>query len=99
MPLQARSSARVAFDRALGRSLNRFDFIVDSQVTLTVHWYGVPRVRWQTDRYPDLDNWLKPLIDSFVGADSTTCRRLADPLGGSDVARGDGGPLKDLRET
>jgi hypothetical protein len=67
--LQARASARQAFDDALGRTLGEFDFVIDSQVVLTVHWYGVPHVRWETDRYPDLDNWLKPLIDAFVGAD------------------------------
>lgn len=67
--LQARASARQTFDQALARTLREFDFVIDSQVTLTVHWYDVPRIRWQTDRYPDLDNWLKPLIDAFVGAD------------------------------
>jgi Holliday junction resolvase RusA-like endonuclease len=67
--LQSRVSARQAFDDALARTLGEFDFVIDSQVTLTVHWYGVPHIRWQTDRYPDLDNWLKPLLDAFVGAD------------------------------
>ena len=67
--LQARRSARQVFDEALSEALGQFDFVIDSQVTLTVHWYGVPRIRWQTDQFPDLDNWLKPLIDSFVGAD------------------------------
>jgi hypothetical protein len=34
---------------------------------MTVRWWGVPRPRWQSDAYPDLDNWLKPLIDALVG--------------------------------
>lgn len=67
--LQSKAFARKAFDGALRDVLHQFDFVIDSQVILTVDWYGVPRVRWQTDRYPDLDNWLKPLIDAFVGAD------------------------------
>jgi hypothetical protein len=43
--------------------------VIDSQVTLSVRQWAVPRRRWESDAEPDLDNWLKPLIDSFVGAD------------------------------
>lgn len=67
--LQAKKTARVAFDNALASVLRGYDFVIDSQVTLSVRQWAVPRRRWEMDAEPDLDNWLKPLIDSFVGAD------------------------------
>ncbi|GAB3831722.1 hypothetical protein ACFPIJ_29480 [Dactylosporangium cerinum] len=69
MSLQAKKTARAAFDAALAAKLAAFDFVIDSQVTLSVRQWAVPRRRWESDVEPDLDNWLKPLIDSFVGAD------------------------------
>lgn len=65
--LQSKPAARAVFDGVLADKLQEFDFLIDSQVSLTVRWWGVPRLRWETDVYPDLDNWLKPLIDAFVG--------------------------------
>ncbi|GAA2351947.1 hypothetical protein [Dactylosporangium salmoneum] len=67
--LQAKKTARAAFDAALAATLAAFDFVIDSQVALSVRQWAVPRRRWESDVEPDLDNWLKPLIDSFVGAD------------------------------
>jgi Holliday junction resolvase RusA-like endonuclease len=67
--LQAKKTARAAFDRQLANALNAYDFLINSQVTMSVRQWAPPRRRWETNNDPDLDNWLKPLIDSFVGAD------------------------------
>lgn len=67
--LQARKTARAAFDQQLARALSAYDFVIDSQVTITVRQWAAPRRRWESNTDPDLDNWLKPLIDSLVGAD------------------------------
>ncbi|WP_030273821.1 hypothetical protein [Micromonospora globosa] len=67
--LQAKKSAREAFDSSLQSALAAFDFLIDSQVGISVRHWAIPRRRWETDMDPDLDNWLKPLIDAFVGSD------------------------------
>lgn len=67
--LQSKKSSREVFDAAMTAELAKYDFLIDWQLSITVDWYGSPRRRWETDELPDLDNWLKPLIDSITGPD------------------------------
>jgi Holliday junction resolvase RusA-like endonuclease len=65
--LQARSEAKAAFRTAIQNITQTAAFLLAGDIHLSVEWFISEQARYETDRSPDVDNILKPLIDSLVG--------------------------------
>jgi hypothetical protein len=98
--VQANGEARERF-KAHVRSVNeRAAFLLSGDVRLHVDWLVSSRARYETDRTPDLDNILKPLIDALSGPaglliDDNQIQALS--CGWVDVGRGDESLQVELR--
>jgi len=66
---QARTDVKDAFKQAVLEISRTAQYLFSGDVQLSVEWLISERTRYETDRAPDVDNILKPLIDSFVGPD------------------------------
>lgn len=64
---QARADTKAAFKQAVQEILRTAQYLLSGDVQLSVEWLISEQTRYETDRAPDVDNILKPLIDSFVG--------------------------------
>ena len=70
MSLASEAEASAAFARSLAPQLVRVPFLVAAPVTLTVSCPALPSP-WHPESvvYPNLEKWLRPLIDALSGAD------------------------------
>lgn len=66
---QAKSEAKSAFKCAVQAFTKTAQYLLAGDVQLSVEWLVSEQARYETDRSPDVDNILKPLIDSLVGPD------------------------------
>lgn len=44
-----------------------FEYLLTCEVTVGITWYGNERRRFETDKDPDVDNIIKPILDALVG--------------------------------
>jgi Holliday junction resolvase RusA-like endonuclease len=66
---QAKSEAKSEFKCAVQAFTKTAQYLLAGDVQLSVEWLVSEQARYETDRSPDVDNILKPLIDSLVGPD------------------------------
>ncbi len=64
---QARAEAKAAFQTQIRKSLEAYDFLLSGDVSVAVEWSVSQQTRYETDRSPDVDNIIKPLVDALVG--------------------------------
>lgn len=64
---QAQSRAKAEFVASVRAETTSAGFLLSGDVSLEVEWLVAEQVRYETDRSPDVDNILKPLIDSLAG--------------------------------
>ena len=64
---QASASQKAIFKAALRSITETADFLFCGDIQLSVEWHIHERARYETDRTPDVDNILKPLIDALCG--------------------------------
>lgn len=50
-------------------AIKHLDYYLTGDVTLDVYWFLHRDIRYRTDKSPDVDNILKPLIDALCGPD------------------------------
>jgi hypothetical protein len=70
MSLVSEAEASAAFARSLPPQLSRVPFLIAAPVALTVACRALPSPRHPgTVVYPNLERWLRPLIEALSGAD------------------------------
>jgi Holliday junction resolvase RusA-like endonuclease len=65
--LQAASSRKEALKANVRAQLPATEFLLSGDVSLEIQWALHESVRYETDTAPDVDNILKPLLDSICG--------------------------------
>ena len=68
--LQANSQAKTELTAKIRHALSATRYLISGDVQLTVEWWISEEERYESDRAPDIDNILKPLVDSLVGPDA-----------------------------
>ena len=58
-----------AFKDAVSSCVRPVQYLLSGEVQLEVEWYIHERERYETDRSPDVDNILKPILDGISGPD------------------------------
>jgi hypothetical protein len=94
MSLVSEAEASDAFTRVLVPELTRVPFLIAAPVSLTVACAALPST-WHPDavEYPNLERWLRPLIDALSGTD----RLLASPSLVGSITVATRGPGEDVR--
>ena len=64
---QAKAESKAAFGAALRNITKDYQFLLSGDVSVTVEWTISEQARYETDRSPDVDNILKPLLDATTG--------------------------------
>jgi Holliday junction resolvase RusA-like endonuclease len=64
---QARSESKASFQAEIENAISSYEFLLSGDVSVTVEWSISQQTRYETDRSPDVDNILKPLIDALAG--------------------------------
>jgi Holliday junction resolvase RusA-like endonuclease len=64
---QARAESKAHFQAEVKNAVATYGFLLSGDVSVAVEWSISQRTRYETDRSPDVDNILKPLIDALVG--------------------------------
>lgn len=64
---QARADSKAAFQEAVRRTTGTYEFLLSGDVSVSVEWAVAEQTRYETDRSPDVDNMLKPLLDALAG--------------------------------
>jgi Holliday junction resolvase RusA-like endonuclease len=67
---QARSQVKDELAQVVGKALSPTRYLISGDVRLTVEWWVSEKERYESDRAPDIDNILKPLIDCLVGPEA-----------------------------
>ncbi|WP_417832430.1 RusA family crossover junction endodeoxyribonuclease [Terasakiella sp.] len=67
--VQSKKDARALFDQAITELLNPYQYLLISDVAVVVEWLGDWEHRYDTSRSTDVDNVIKPLLDSLCGPD------------------------------
>src|SRR5690606_31756888 len=65
--LQSSASAKNNFIKAVRAECAKFSFHLSGDVQVEVTWYIHEQQRYETDRAPDVDNIIKPLLDGLSG--------------------------------
>lgn len=65
--IQSKKRARELFDVRMAEILAPYQYILTGNLSLDVQWLGDWRHRYDTDRSRDVDNVIKPLLDSLCG--------------------------------
>ena len=65
--LQATGESKRAFIRKVREQCSCYSFLLTSDVQIEVTWHIHEQERYETDRSPDVDNILKPLLDGLCG--------------------------------
>ena len=65
--LQATGESKRAFIRKVREQCSCYSFLLTSDVQIGVTWHIHEQERYETDRSPDVDNILKPLLDGLCG--------------------------------
>ena len=64
---QARAETKATFQNEIRKVLGTSQFLLSGDVQIEVEWLISEQVRYESDRAPDVDNILKPLLDSLGG--------------------------------
>jgi len=67
--LQASARSKREFIDKVRSQCSAYSFLFCDDVQIDVTWYVHEQERYETDRSPDVDNILKPLIDGLSGPD------------------------------
>lgn len=67
--LQSPRSLKNDFITRIRNAIKHLDYYLTGDVTLDVYWFLHRDIRYRTDKSPDVDNILKPLIDALCGPD------------------------------
>jgi Holliday junction resolvase RusA-like endonuclease len=67
--LQSKKEARLAFERVIRDKTRKFKYLLSGDVTVEITLQVHQRDRYESDASPDLDNFLKPILDSLCGAE------------------------------
>ncbi len=65
--LQGKQVARSVFQNTIQEELRNFQYLLSGDVSLEISLQVHQRDRYESDASPDLDNFLKPLLDSLTG--------------------------------
>ena len=66
---QSKAANKAVFSAAIKAITSQYTYILSGDVSISVEWSVHEQERYETDRAPDVDNILKPLIDALVGPD------------------------------
>jgi Holliday junction resolvase RusA-like endonuclease len=65
--LQATSSRKEELKANVRAQLSAIEFLLSGDVSIEIQWNLHESIRYETDAAPDIDNVLKPLLDSICG--------------------------------
>jgi Holliday junction resolvase RusA-like endonuclease len=65
--VQGKQAARSAFRNTIQEELQHFQYLLSGDVSLEITLQVHQSDRYESDASPDLDNFLKPLLDSLTG--------------------------------
>lgn len=65
----ANGKTKANFKEGVRNITRKSKYLLSGDVRLEVEWFLQEHVRYESDRSPDLDNILKPLIDALCGPD------------------------------
>ena len=68
--VQASAQARADLAQDVRKALKATRYLISGDVRLTVEWWIPEEERYESDRAPDIDNILKPLVDCLVGPEA-----------------------------
>ena len=69
MSLQAKSDRRSEFKEFAVEELKSVSFLLSGDVKISIEWYSHEQKRYETTASADIDNIIKPLLDSLCGPD------------------------------
>ncbi len=64
---QANGEAKRKLRDGIQAQLRQVDFFLSGDVKIEVEWFVNEQERYETDRSPDVDNIIKPLVDAISG--------------------------------
>lgn len=64
---QARAESKALFQAEVRKVTSTLGFVLSGDISVLVEWSISQQTRYETDRSPDVDNILKPLVDALVG--------------------------------
>lgn len=64
---QARAESKALFQAEVRKVTSKIGYVLSGDISVMVEWSISQQTRYETDRSPDVDNILKPLIDALVG--------------------------------
>lgn len=67
--IQSSSQSKAEFKAKVREQCAPFSFLLACDVQIEVTWHIHEQERYETDRAPDVDNILKPLLDALSGPD------------------------------
>ncbi|HEX7154047.1 MAG TPA: RusA family crossover junction endodeoxyribonuclease [Thermoanaerobaculia bacterium] len=67
--VQSKAAAKKTLAAAIRASTRQLEYILTGDVSVEVEWLVHARARYESDASPDIDNIIKPLLDSFAGPD------------------------------
>ena len=67
--LQASSRSKKYFIHKVRNKCNNYSFLLSGDVQVEITWHIHEQERYETDRSPDVDNIIKPLLDALSGPD------------------------------
>lgn len=65
--LQSAGNSKREFIQKVREECSRYPFLLAGEVQIEVTWHVHEQERYETDRSPDVDNILKPLLDGLSG--------------------------------
>lgn len=67
--VQSSKNAKDEFISKVHKKCSEFTFLLSGDVQVEIVWYVHEQERYETDRIPDVDNIIKPLLDGLSGPD------------------------------
>lgn len=66
--IQAKKIKRDEIQTEIRKFTERLKYVFLGDLQLEIDWYGEPKSRFETDKSPDVDNIVKPIIDALCGS-------------------------------
>lgn len=66
---KAKSDRRSEFKEFVVEELKSVSFLLSGDVKISIEWYSHEQKRYETTASTDIDNIIKPLLDSLCGPD------------------------------
>lgn len=67
--VQSSKQVREAYLKGIKSQIENFKFLLTGELILNITWLLPAKSRFETDAKADIDNCIKPIIDSFTGND------------------------------